>query len=413
MKKKINGGNFLFRHFLSCPGINFKAKMPVYTEETICLCALNRIFGYEPRIASALLGYAGSAKDIFKMTSDDLKTALGPWSAYPGKITGKAIDEAVRELKEAERYGTVFAGKGSPGYPELLACCEDAPMGLYIRSGHPEKCFSKGRDYISIVGTRDVSEYGKDWCMRIVDAIASSGADPVIVSGLAYGTDITAHTAALEAGLDTIAVMATGTDTVYPAAHWKHAMRIMEKKGSGLVSDYPLHTRAIPLNFIRRNRIIAGIGKATILIESRIKGGGMITARQAFSYDRELYALPGRADDPLSAGCNALIRSCSATPVTSGQDLVESLGYIFRKKPERRKKSASDCYDGKLDKHEVENIALILRLIRKYGKITLQELTEETGFSYKAVAGLAGILENDGFISIDLMQRCSISRKNS
>lgn len=387
--------------------------MSEFSEEKICLCALNRIFGYKPGIASAMLEFFGSATEIFRAGKDALLEILGPCSGYPDKINEKALEDASKELEEAGRLGIAFIGRGEEGYPGMLAECGDAPSGLYVRSASPYTCMRDDRDYISIVGTRNISDYGKDWCRRIVRALADTGNRPVIVSGLAYGTDITAHLAALDAGLDTIAVMATGADTVYPALHRTHAGRIAALEGSALVTDYPLHTSATAVNFIRRNRIIAGMGKAVILIESRIKGGGMITARQAFSYDREVYALPGRADDPMSEGCNMLVRSGIATAVVSEKDLTESLGYVFRPVKQAPESRARSYYAGTMDSVMTERLAEILLLIRKNRRISLQELAEKTGLGYGTAASLAGILENDGFISIDMMQRCSINGKNA
>lgn len=386
--------------------------MAVLDEEKICTCALNRIFGYEPRIAVALLDCLGSAEAVFRLDNEKLGEILGPFSGYPAKINAEAVRCARKELEEAEKLGIAFIGRGDDAYPEMLRECEDSPAGLYVRSPSPLTCLAPGREYISIVGTRNISGYGKEWCERIVEALAGTGRSPVIVSGLAYGTDITAHLAAMEYGLDTIAVMATGADSIYPAMHRKYAERIAKKDGSALISDYPLHTQAIALNFVRRNRIIAGIGKATILIESRAHGGGMITARQAFSYNREVYALPGRADDPMSQGCNALIRSGCAIPVTSEKSLLESLGLPHRKR-KMKKRQVADYYEGSLSPDKTEKLAEIILLIKKNRLISLQDLSEISGMEYRRVAELAGILENDGFISIDMMQRCSINRKNS
>ena len=382
-------------------------------EEKICLCALNMIFGYEPRIATALIDSLGSARAVFSLGKEDLGKILGAYPKYSGAINDRALEQAEKELEEAAREGIYFTGRGEEEYPELLMECEDAPAGIYIKGAAPEKSLAGKRDFVSIVGTRAVSEYGKEWCIRIVEALARSGSRPVIVSGLAYGTDITAHLAALENGLDTIAVMATGADMVYPSGHRQYAKAIAGKPGSALISDYPLHTGAIPLNFIRRNRIIAGLGKATILIESRLRGGGMITVRQAFSYDRDVYALPGRAGEPLSEGCNYLLRSGTAIPVISEKDLVESLGYVFRREDSDPGKEAACRYRKTMAGDKVEDIARILLIIKKKRGISLQEITEATGLPYSTVAEIAGLLENDGFIRTDLMQRCSIIRQRN
>lgn len=385
--------------------------MPTFDEEKICLCALNRIFGYEPRIASALIRHLGSAKEVFSLGKDTLDEILGPHSKYAGQIGPASLESAEKELIEASALGITFIGRGEKGYPELLSECEDAPSGLYIRSRTPETCLAGDRDFISIVGTRNISAYGRDWCRQIVQALAHTEKPPVIVSGLAYGTDITAHLAALDAGLRTIAVMATGADSVYPAAHRGHAGRIAASDGSAAITDYPLHTRAVAINFIRRNRIIAGISRATVLIESRARGGGMITARQAFSYDRDVFALPGRADDPMSEGCNMLVRSGCAIPVTSMEDFISSLGYTPEKKAERN--IAEICRDRPAWTGRTDEIARVLLHIKKNRRISIQELADATGLGFRVTAEITGLLESDGFISVDLMQRCSINGKNA
>ena len=377
-------------------------------DEKIYRCALNMIFGFEPRIANALLDYFGCAAAIFSLSDEDLGNILGAHSKYRGRINAAAAEQAEKELSAAAREGIKFFWRGGPGYPGLLGECADAPVGLYARCGEAYAENIAGRDFISVVGTRNISDYGKEWCRRIVEALARSGRNPVIVSGLAYGTDIMAHAAALENGLDTIAVMATGADRIYPAAHRGIARKIASAGNSALVTDYPLDTRAVPINFIRRNRIIAGISRASILIESTAKGGGMITARQAFSYNRDVYVLPGRTGDPLSEGCNILLRSGTAVPVVSERDITESLGYPFRSAAGNRKRDAEYYYGKTLDDAVVDKIANILLLIKKNRHISLEDIAENTGIEYKTVAGLAGLLENDGFISIDLMQRCSI-----
>ena len=387
-------------------------KMRNYQEETVCMCALNRIFGYEPGIAAALLDNLGSAKAVFGLGKDDIMSIFGPHSKYAGKICLAALDAAWKELEEAARHDTVFIGRNEPSYPALLKECGDSPAGIYVRSLDMENCLSADRDYIAVVGTRRISQYGSDWCRKIVRTLAESGRRVVIVSGLAYGTDITAHTEALRCGLGTIAVMATGTDTIYPAMHYRHAMKIAGTSGSALVSDYPLHTKAIPVNFVRRNRIIAGLSRATILIESGARGGGMITARQAFSYDREIYVLPGRADDPMSAGCNALLRQGTAIPVTSLKDLAEDLGYTFRTEGKENDAPLEAAYARTLGMDTVGEMAEFLLLVKRHGRLSLQDIADMSGMGYRRTAEIAGILQNDGFIAMDLMQRCSINRKN-
>ena len=183
-------------------------------EETYCLCALNRIFGFEPKTAHALISNLGNASEIFRMTDKELDMILGPWSKYKGKISPRAVEEAARELDALSSKDISFIGCSSPDYPELLLDCEDAPVGLYVRSTTPVDRLFATRRRIAVVGTRDISSYGLEWCGRIVEGLGRVPEKPAIISGLALGTDICAHSRALDSGLPTIAVMATGPETV-------------------------------------------------------------------------------------------------------------------------------------------------------------------------------------------------------
>ena len=241
--------------------------------ETVCLCALNSIFGYEPRVASALIENLGSASAVFEMSDADKDAVFGPYSKYRGKIVKKELDAAEAVLQRLRRDGTVFVGITSDEYPKRLKGCEDAPLGIFVRSDSPvERIFAGTEHYVAVVGTREITPYGEQWCRDIVRTLAGSGAAPCIVSGLAYGTDIIAHRTAVECGLPTIAVMATGTDTVYPSRHRGFAEHLAGLPGCALVTDYPPGTAPVALNFIRRNRIIAGLSDSVILVESAVKG---------------------------------------------------------------------------------------------------------------------------------------------
>ena len=261
-------------------------------EEKACLCALSKIFGFKPKIALALIEHLGGAREVFKIGREELEMLLGPHSQYTDIIRKAAVYEAADELERYERLDISFIGWTEEHYPSLLKECPDAPVGLYVRSRtHPSKLWPERK--IAIVGTRDVSPYGKEWCSKCVYSLGSSDEKPLIISGLAMGVDICAHKAALEAGLPTIAVMATGPESIYPYRHRGFAEEMYQMPGCALVTDYPPGTAPLAVHFLRRNRIIAGLSDTTVLIESKIKGGGMMTARLAFSYDRDVYALPG------------------------------------------------------------------------------------------------------------------------
>ena len=379
-------------------------------EEKACLCALGKIFGFKPKIGLALIEHLGSAREVFKTGRQDLEMLLGPHTQYTDTIRKAAVYEAAQELERYEKMDISFVGCTEEHYPSLLKECPDAPVGLYIRSKtHASKLWKTSKS-IAVVGTRDVSSYGKEWCSKSVFGLASAAEKPMIVSGLALGTDICAHKAALEAGLPTIAVMATGPESVYPYRHRAFAEEMYQTPGCALVTDYPPGTAPLAVHFLRRNRIIAGLCDATILIESKIKGGGMMTARLAFSYDRDVFALPGRVDDTRSQGCNMLIRSKIAEPLTSVPELLESLGMKSRSSSESvsEMESLSSKYRCRVTDDKLSRLATILTLVRKRRGITIEELADETGMEYSQTVELVSTLEMDGFICVDLLQRCSI-----
>lgn len=384
-------------------------------EEKYSLCALNRIFGFEPKVAHALIAHIGSASEIFRLTEKELNILTGPWSKYKGRICGRALDEASEEVDRLSEKGISFIGYTEAGYPELLADCEDAPVGLYIRSRTPaSRLFDYGRS-IAVVGTRDISPYGQEWCSRIVHGLAASSGKPAIISGLALGTDICAHREAVASGLPTIAVMATGPEDIYPCRHRGFAEKIADTEGCALITDYPPGTAPLAIHFLRRNRIIAGLSDTTILIESRIKGGGMMTSRLAFSYNRDVYALPGRVDDSRSQGCNLLIKGKVAEAIDSVEGLIDSLGLQAAKtcKNLSDKEIISNIFGSKAGPELITKLSDLLKMIRTHRGISLDDLSVKTSSPYSMTARLTGMLEMEGLISIDLLQRCTISPRIS
>lgn len=384
-------------------------------EEKYSLCALNRIFGFEPKLAHALISNIGSASGIFTLSGKDLDALLGPWSKYKSQICRKTFDEAATEVERLNKGGIHFIGITEDGYPELLHECEDAPIGLYIRSDTEPSVLFRPQRKIAVVGTRDISPYGTEWCSRIVQELGRAKEKPVIVSGLALGTDICSHQEAMAAGLPTIAVMATGPEDVYPYRHRAFAERMSHTEGCALITDYPPGTAPLAIHFLRRNRIIAGLSDATILVESRIKGGGMMTSRLAFSYNRDVYALPGRVDDVRSQGCNLLIKGKIAEAIDSVEGLAESLGLHTH----ARKGQISDAdllrkiFCSCATPDLIRELTAIMTLIRENRGVNLDDLAAGTGFGYSRTAQLASMLETEGLISIDLLQRCTINIRKS
>lgn len=376
-------------------------------DEKISLCALGRIFGFEPKIALTLISHAGSASEIFRLGNKELDNLLGPYSRHRGKISRQAFDEAALSLEKLAGDGIRFTGWTEDGYPPLLKECPDAPAGLYIRSGCRDDELWKGTA-ISIAGTRDISPYGREWCEKIVSSMAGARPGICIISGLAIGTDICAHISAMQSGLPTIAVMATGPDRIYPHRHSDFAMKMAAATGCALVTDFPPGTAPLPVNFLRRNRIIAGLGRATVIIESKIKGGAMMTAKLAFSYDREVYALPGRADDIRSRGCNSLIRERVAEVLTSPEELAESLGLLTHEKAGHfsDREIISAAYGASMAAEDLRLMLRIISSIRSERGISIGQIAESGGIGYGKAAAMAGILEADGFITTDLLRRC-------
>ena len=385
-----------------------------HIDEKHSLCALGQIFGFEPATALALISHCGSAEKVFRLSKDELENLTGPYFRHKGEISEDKIEKAARELKELEKKGIYYIGYTEEHYPAILKECNDAPIGLYIRSETPPEELWLPKKSIAIVGTRDISSYGREWCERTVEGIASSGSRSLIISGLALGTDICAHRTALEYGLPTIAVMATGPESIYPHRNEATAKQMISTPGCALITDYPPGTAPLAIHFLRRNRIIAGLSEATILIESKIKGGGMMTSRLAFSYNREVYALPGRADDLRSQGCNRLIREKIAEPLTSIEELLDSMGMKINRKQSKAsdKETLDRLYSASMTSEDIYMMDAILSAIRKEREICIEDIAHATGIPYRTTSKLCSLMEGDGLLSTDLFQRCSIRHKN-
>ncbi len=383
----------------------------VNPEERICSCALNRIFGFSPKTGLALMAHLGSAEEVFRLKPGEIDSLLGPYSKYRGEISRTAVGQAEKELAELERLDIRFIGWNEDGYPDLLRECPDAPIGLYVRTKTPIEELWTPKRRIAVIGTRDISPYGREWCTRTVAGIAKSKEKPVIVSGLALGTDFYAHKTALECGLPTIGVMATGPETVYPVRHTGFAERMYHTKGCALITDYPPGTPPLAVHFLRRNRIIAGLSDSAILIESKLKGGGMMTSRLAFSYNREVYALPGRADDIRSQGCNDLIKKKIAEPLTSVEELVSGLRlHPSGKAPGKSyHELLTGIYGGNLPQEQIGLMTDIMELIKRERGVTIEEISATKGLPYNRASNIVNILETEGLITIDLLQRCFIN----
>lgn len=232
------------------------------------------------------------------------------------------LEKAEKEISVMSREGIYCCSWEDDIYPPLLHHCPDAPLVLFYK-GHLQPTPSPAW---AIVGTRKASVRCKTLIDKWIGEIIAARYLPEIISGLAYGIDIAAHQAALHHGLVTKAVFGHGLHTVYPASHRAMARKILDSGGC-LISEFPTCTPVLPVHFLQRNRIIAGMSHSVLIAESALRGGAMATARQAFSYDRLVMAIPGRPEDTYSAGCNRLIKENIACMVESSDDLLNQWGW--------------------------------------------------------------------------------------
>lgn len=273
--------------------------------------------------AALLLEKVGSWHDFFAMPTQRLIELL-PGGKYNDYDTRRQLlDDARREYDHCRDHHVSVVSHLSEAYPTLLAACDDAPLRLYACGS----CDLNAPRRIAIVGTRRCTPWGANFTATLVrDLAAALDGKCTIISGLAYGTDITAHKAALDAGVPTVAVVAHGLDTIYPAEH-RTAARAIVEYGGAIVSEYPWATRMHRSYFLARNRIIAGMADITIVVESDMRGGAMSTARCASAYSREVGAVPGRVSDPQSRGTNDLIARNIAAVVRDADDVLKLMNW--------------------------------------------------------------------------------------
>lgn len=298
-------------------------------EELRYTLALQRIPNLGDISAKKLLRKVGSAEGIFNEKKSNLAKIDGIGFIRLKEINLKhqleQADEEIRYIEANEIEWCYFKDKN---YPEKLKHCLDGPMLLFQR-GNIDLVNKK---IISIVGTRKITTYGSSFCQNLIEEL--SPLNPVIVSGLAYGVDICAHKAAIENNLQTIGCLAHGLNQTYPKDHKRYIQKIEEN--GGFFTEFWSSDKFDKTNFLKRNRIIAGLSEATIVIESAEKGGSLVTADIAHSYNREVFALPGRATDSQSKGCNNLIKQQKAQVLTNAADIIYQLGWELKENPKPR-----------------------------------------------------------------------------
>ena len=289
-------------------------------DDLLYLIALKKIPLIGDITAKKLISHFGSAQNVFAQPKSALEKVTGIGSKITQNIlSARCLHEAETELQFTQKQNISIITYTDEQYPPSLKQCVDSPI-LFYQKGN---IHLQNKRLLSIVGTRNITSYGTAFCEKLIEELASLNV--VIVSGYAYGVDITAHKAAMKHRLQTVACLAHGLNTIYPAAHSKYC-EAMEENG-GFITDFSSQSPFDRKNFLSRNRIIAGLSQATVVVESGLKGGSLVTADIAFSYNREVFAVPGRTTDPYSMGCNELIRNGKATLLTSAKDLIYQLGW--------------------------------------------------------------------------------------
>ena len=365
--------------------------MNIMEQEIFYAMALTRLTNFNYQQALELYRAMGSAQmlfehrneigDILKDCSPRLMEALKDWD--------EPMRRAEAELRFMEEHRVRAITLNSDDYPQRLTECPDAPIILYY-SGNADLNQAK---VISIVGTRQITVYGQDLIRRFISELKKFCPQALIVSGLAYGVDINAHRQALENGYETVGVLAHGLDQIYPYRHRDTAAEMLNH--GGLLTEFMSQTNADKPNFVRRNRIVAGMADAVILVESAAKGGGLITAEIAQSYDRSVFAFPGNVGQPFSEGCNNLIRDNGAALISNAQDFVKAMGWMDES---LRQRANADGIERNLFPELTPEEQQVVDLLQQTNDLQLNIITVKTGIPIGRLTALLFQLEMKGVV---------------
>lgn len=357
-------------------------------DERLCSLALTRIPGLGAIGAFRLVSSVGSAAQVFEHRKELAELVPGISEKVVAALDcPEAFRYAEQELMFCEKNQIRCLTLNDEDYPRRLRECDDAPLALFYRGNADLNI----RYVISMVGTRHATSYGQDICARFLEDLSHLCPDALVVSGLAYGIDIHAHRFALQNRFKTIGVLAHGLDRIYPPAHRKTAVSMLEQ--GGLLTEFASGTNPDRQNFVKRNRIVAGMSDATIVVESAAKGGALITAELAGSYHRDCFAFAGRYNDEFSAGCNNLIKKNQAMLITSAEDLVQAMGWDGNLKagqtPVQR-----DLFPDLSEEEE----RIVKRLSRVAEGLQINTLVVETNIPVNRMSALLFELEMKGVI---------------
>ena len=333
--------------------------------------------------AQTIIEHHENIKEIFPDASEKLVNGL------------RNIDEARKraevELEFCQKHGIMPLTMNDERYPARLRECDDAPLMLFYRGNA-----DLNQQYvINIVGTRRCTEYGKDMIRRFVSDLKMLCPKVLIVSGLAYGVDINAHRAALQNGYETVGVLAHGLDQIYPPRHRETAVQMISQ--GGLLTEFFTQTNADKVNFVRRNRIVAGMSDACILVESAERGGGLITARLSRDYNRDVFAFPGRVGDKYSEGCNNLISSNGAALLSSAQSFIDAMGWVTDvQKNEARQQGIERQLFPSLSPEET----LVVDTLRQQNDMQINMLAVKTNLPIARLTALLFEMELKGIVKV-------------
>jgi len=352
--------------------------------------ALTKVRGLSLINTKILYETFGSATAFFE-NRNDIKSFIpdaSPRLIEAVQNVDYALKRAEEEVEFVEKKSVKVLTMNDEAYPQRLKECDDAPIALYF-CGNGDLNKAK---VVSMVGTRKITEYGKELCDNFVSELKQYYPDTLIVSGLAYGVDIHSHRAALANDMDTVGVLAHGLDRIYPAVHRQTAVEMV--KHGGLLTEYLSGTNPDKGNFVARNRIVAGMCDACIVVQSAKRGGSLITANLAQAYNRELFTFPGRINDEFSAGCNRLIQENKATLITNAEDFINAVGW-----PNTLSKSKSPI------QHELfinlsNEEQLIVDTLKGCDEKPINMIVSQTDLSYSRVITIMFELEMKGLVKV-------------